>query len=87
MEIKFNCDCCGLCCLKITKILPVLDRGDGICKYLDIDEHLCTIYDTRPTICNIDKFYDKHLSNKMSREEWHNINYEACDKLKEEAYG
>ena len=46
----FECDCCGLCCMNITKnyMYTDLDRGDGICKYLNLKSKLCEIYDHRP---------------------------------------
>ena len=57
----FPCTNCGLCCknIKDVKELKNFDRGDGICKYLDLETNLCTIYDTRPDICNIDKMFEK----------------------------
>lgn len=53
----FYCDCCGLCCMNLSKseIYSDLDRGDGICKYFDMDSKLCTIYEERPEKCNVDK--------------------------------
>jgi len=86
MESKFNCDGCGLCCLRAPKILTSLDRGDGLCKYFDTNTHECTIYESRPLICNVDKFYDKWMKDRMTREQWHKLNYCACNKMKEEAY-
>ena len=80
----FQCDKCGLCCKSIGKIeiFAEMDRGDGICKYLDEKTNLCKIYDKRPLLCNLDKSYDYYFSSCMSREEYYAINYAACQELK-----
>lgn len=81
---KFSCDCCGVCCKSIRKsyfYTEELDRGDGVCKHLTAD-NLCEIYADRPIFCNIDAYYDKFLSDKMSREEFHELNHAACERLK-----
>ena len=55
-----------------------LHDGDGICKYLNITTKLCTIYENRPSICNIDLSYDLYFSDKISLEKYYNMNYEGC---------
>ena len=79
----FNCDKCGLCCMKINQssIYLELDRGDGICKFFNLRDHLCSIYDNRPVICNIDKMYQMYFSTKLSLEEYYDLNYKACKKV------
>ena len=51
----FLCDKCGLCCRNIDKVpqLKEFHNGDGICKFLTNNK--CSIYESRPLICNIDK--------------------------------
>lgn len=81
----FDCDCCGVCCKNIRLSIfytEELDRGDGVCKHFNETTHLCKIYAERPLFCNIDAYYDKYLSEKMSREEFHELNHAACDRLK-----
>lgn len=80
----FECDCCGLCCmnLKLSVLYSDLDRGDGICRYLDVDSKLCSIYDKRPEKCNLDKLYDMLYKDKIDREKYYKLNYEVCKKLK-----
>lgn len=82
----FKCDKCGLCCMNVdkSKIYAELDRGDGICRYFDIKTKLCTIYDERPILCNIDKAYETFFKNSMSLEEYYKLNYESCKILKNE---
>lgn len=81
----FKCDCCGLCCmnLNMSEIYNDLNRGDGICKYFDIDTKLCTIYATRPEKCNVDRTYEKYFKEKISLDQYYELNYEACKRLKE----
>ena len=81
--MKFNCDRCGACCKNIrrAKFFHELDRGDGVCKNLTA-ENLCAIYSARPLFCNVDAYYEKFLSDKMSREDFYELNHEACERLK-----
>ncbi len=83
-KIRFKCDMCGLCCqnLKEAPIRAKLDRGDGICRHFDTKSHMCKIYNTRPVICNVDKFYNLFLKNKMSKICYYELNYAACRQLK-----
>ena len=80
----FQCDKCGMCCkhLKECKVYSDLDRGDGICKNYDEKSCLCTIYYNRPIKCRIDEMYEQHYYKFYSKEEYYNLNYEACKKLK-----
>ena len=80
----FKCDCCGLCCmnLKISELYSDLDRGDGICRFFDLTSKLCSIYKNRPDKCNIDKTYEKFYKNTMFIEEYYELNYEVCNRLK-----
>ena len=80
----FKCDRCGLCCmnLKMSELYGDLDRGDGICRHFDINTKLCAIYKERPEKCNIDKIYEKYFSGKLSREQYYQLNYEACKQLR-----
>lgn len=80
----FKCDCCGLCCmnLKMSDIYNDLNRGDGICRYFDVETKLCLIYENRPEKCNIDKIYEKYFYNELTREEYYELNYKACRLLK-----
>lgn len=80
----FKCDKCGLCCKRVgrSEIYSSLNRGDGVCKYWDCTTRLCTIYEHRPIICNVDKMYDEVFKYQMTREEFYNLNYKACNKMK-----
>ena len=80
----FDCDKCGLCCMNIDKsdIYSDLDRGDGVCKYYNELSHLCNIYDNRPDICNIDKMYEIYFCTTIAKEDYYQMNYNACKQLK-----
>lgn len=78
----FECDMCGECCRHVgeTELYRDLDRGDGVCRYLDGNR--CSIYSERPLLCRIDECYEKYFKNEMSKDEYYKLNYEACEKLK-----
>lgn len=80
----FKCDCCGLCCMNVgtSELYMDLDRGDGVCRYFDDGTKLCTIYIDRPDRCNVDKMYELLFSTNMSIEEYYELNYQSCNKLK-----
>ena len=80
----FKCDCCGICCRHIRGIamLEAFDDGTGVCRYLDREHNLCTIYDSRPVICSVDAMYELFFRDEMTREEFYDKNYSACEKLK-----
>lgn len=81
----FQCDSCGLCCKKLDKstIYNELNRGDGICKFFDENTNLCSIYYNRPILCRVDDMYEKYYHKVMTRDEYYNLNYDACEKIKE----
>ena len=54
---------------------------NGICKWLDDSTNLCTIYQHRPLICNVDAFYEENYAMVMSREEFYALNRAECLKL------
>lgn len=82
----FKCDCCGLCCMKVSEspLYCDLDRGDGICKFFNCETRLCNIYENRPVRCNVDKMYELCFKEKMAKYEYYKINYEVCKELKKE---
>ncbi len=84
MESMFKCDKCGKCCKMVGQksMYKHLDRGDGICRYFDEDTNLCSIYENRPDICNVDKMYELFYKNILSKSEYYKLNYEACKKIK-----
>ena len=55
---------------------------NGICKFLDQDTNLCTKYESRPIFCNVDKYYDLYLINRISRGEYYRQNMKLCKQLR-----
>jgi hypothetical protein len=47
-----------------------------VCKYLE--GNLCSIYDKRPDLCRIDECYEKYFSDLYTKDEYYELNYEAC---------
>lgn len=78
----FVCDKCGGCCrhVNLSPLYERLDRGDGVCKYLC--GNLCSIYDNRPLLCRVDESYERFFKEKLSKEDYYRLNYQACDKIK-----
>jgi Fe-S-cluster containining protein len=47
-------------------------------------DNLCSIYETRPLVCNVDKGYEAFFSKVMSKEEFNKLNRKICITLQEE---
>lgn len=78
----FQCEKCGECCrhVDLSPIYAALDRGDGVCRYLR--GNFCSIYENRPLLCRVDESYEVFFKGKMRREDYEQLNKEACHKLK-----
>ena len=63
-------------------LIAKLNRGDGVCKFFNVTTHLCSIYNDRPLLCNVDRSYDELFSTHMSRDEYYRLNYDSCLKIK-----
>ena len=81
---KYKCSKCGACCRHLDKSIyyAELDDGTGVCIHLNRETSLCTIYDERPLLCNIDESYDRYFKNLMTRDEYYEQNYKACEALR-----
>ena len=79
----FKCDMCGKCCrnLNLSDLFADLDRGDGVCKYLE--GNLCSIYENRPLKCRVDEAYFAFFKDEMSIEDYYHLNYEMCNIIKQ----
>ncbi len=82
----FSCTKCGICCQNISQIseLKNYDLGDGTCKYFNILSQECDIYDTRPTVCSIDKMYEVLYAKHFTKQEFYSLNSKACNLMQEE---
>jgi Fe-S-cluster containining protein len=79
--MHFPCVRCGLCCQQLNFIpfLSDYNRGDGICCHLK--NNLCSIYNKRPIICNVENAYNKYFKRIMTKNDFIKINLEVCLKL------
>ena len=80
----FECDKCGSCCMQVDRsiLYAELDRGDGVCRFFDDKLKLCAIYETRPLLCNVDDAYSIYFRDKISKDDYYNLNYEMCRKFR-----
>jgi Fe-S-cluster containining protein len=81
---KFPCTKCGMN-VDLSKETQFLNRGDGICKYFDMSNYLCSIYETRPEICRVDVQYKKHYKQLYSWDDFVKLNLKICVKLEEKS--
>jgi uncharacterized protein len=92
----FSCNGCGACCKKIGSILadkddypeflkeelnkfPFATKEDGSCEKLK--DNKCEVYEDRPLICNIDKFYDTYFKGKIKRSAYYKQQTKTCEFL------
>ena len=73
---------CGACCrnLGTSTLFFELDRGDGICRNLDLNTNLCRIYETRPKICRVSDMFSA-VQDQLTWTEYVTLNQQACRKL------
>ena len=78
--LPFPCTACGQCCrnVHLSRLTEYLSRGDGICRYLDENSNLCSIYEERPLGCNVDKFFKLFLKDKISWLDYVRQNSDFC---------
>lgn len=84
---------CGICCSNIRRLIeqakggehpfakemvafPYGTKEDGSCEKL-IDNK-CSVYDSRPDICSVDRVYEKYLKGKATKKEWYDYNEDLC---------
>lgn len=72
--------CNAVCCRHVTA--DFLKSDDGCCKWLDREKNICRIYDDRPLICNVDKYWEQKLRWKISYEEWIELQVDSCAELR-----
>lgn len=78
----FPCTKCGQCCRHLDRspIYADMHNGNGICKYLD--GNLCSIYENRPIVCRIDDAFEVFFKDRMTREEYYELNKKSCELLR-----
>ena len=93
--MEFKCDKCGNCCSVIGKAIenkellseefkkllndfPYKTDSNGRCEKLK--DNICTVYDIRPDVCNIDKVFKK--TNGVKHKDFLKQNKKMCQALK-----
>lgn len=72
----FPCTKCGACCKMLHLGDPqmralIIPGTQGTCRHLQQTDNTCSIYDTRPGICNYHTiFRESGLMQIMSKQEW-----------------
>ena len=79
---EFPCTRCGACCRNLGKssLFSQLDRGDGVCRHLDVNTNLCQIYETRPKICRVSDMFGA-FEDRLTWGEYVALNQQACREL------
>ncbi|WP_415667349.1 YkgJ family cysteine cluster protein [Zymomonas mobilis] len=80
LEPEFPCSRCGACCRHVYRAEETrfLNRGDGICGHYDINSKLCSIYETRPLICRVQKQFYLNYKDQFTWNEFIELNQMAC---------
>jgi hypothetical protein len=66
--------------LKNVPVLSEYDNGNGVCIFLK--NNLCSIYQCRPDICNVEKMYRLYFKDHMTEDAYIKKNMDACEKIK-----
>jgi uncharacterized protein len=91
--MSYPCSGCGACCRRIDKAVNIIGISskepdsefyfpftwdeNGRCEMLT-DDNKCSVYDNRPTICNIDKLF---AMIAIDKETFYKMNIDACNKM------
>jgi len=90
----FPCSGCGCCCRRAKHTVALLNitdpqnefyfpykfNEDGSCEMLNVDNK-CSVYENRPTVCNIDKTI---LLAGLNKEQFYRDVIESCNKAMDE---
>lgn len=94
--MEFPCTGCGACCMAVGAVIENIDKysgpqreelekfpykakKDGSCEKL-IDGS-CSVYNDRPTICNIEEMFEKHFASFETKEEYFSKQVKGCSSL------
>ena len=71
-KVRFQCSGCGECCKRVGNLseddkkrldFPYNAKEDGSCEKLG-EDNKCMVYDNRPSICSVEKTYEKYHKPK-----------------------
>jgi len=76
--MKIECWKCGACCRKAHLVPEMKEHLDenGQCKYFINNE--CSIYYTRPDVCNCEKMYELKYKDTMTKEQYIQVVKTVC---------
>ena len=79
--MDFPCAKCGLCCRMIRSVpeLAEYDNGNGVCRYLE--NNICSIYESRPQVCNVSEMYNARYASSMAEREFVEVNLRSCEEI------
>lgn len=61
------------------KNFPYKYKEDDSCEMLK--DNKCSVYETRPTICSVEKMYEKYYSKEMTKQEYFKKSNKSCNFL------
>lgn len=94
---KFNCSKCGKCCYQLKNVIenkhkissriirqmidafPYSFDKYGKCEKLTNNQ--CSVYNTRPDLCNVVTTWKRAFADKMSLDDYFQINKQMCKQL------
>ncbi len=76
-QTKFPCTIYGLCCKYISNILELIEFDNGYDTCTCLVNNLCSIYDHRPQICQVDMMFEK-LFTYMDKSTFYLENLKIC---------
>ena len=75
---NFPCTQCGACCRGPAVALSGLPATKtGACLFLNQDDNSCSVYKSRPELCNIDAM----RPDRMKVKDWYQLNATICNTL------
>jgi Fe-S-cluster containining protein len=85
-EFLYKCENCGQCCKNWNPAqhdISLVDEN-GVCKFLNQETNLCTIYDKRPIFCRTYEYYEQIVakSQNISLEYYLHQQRMGCDILR-----
>lgn len=85
--MNFPCIQCGECCRHAGDVPQLAPRtaADGVCLHLDKSTNRCTIYETRPNVCNVSYMYRAYFKDRMTETEFIRKNLQVCCQLNKAA--
>ena len=89
--MSFPCTGCGACCRHVDRANYLINANPelnfpytwdqtGKCEMLG-DDNKCKVYETRPLICNVDKFIKFYA---ISEKKFYKLNIKSCHSLMKE---